>query len=97
MTERIQVVEKILNANDQLALENHKLLDEAGIYSLNFMASPGAGKTSLIEHTINRLSNNVRRAQPRIRLDVRSTERTGCGRGKGLSNYRSSVTSFYYL
>ena len=52
MTQRIQVVEKILSANDRLALENQASFDEAGVLALNFMASPGAGKTSLIEQTV---------------------------------------------
>lgn len=52
MTERIPVVEKILNANDRLAADNRKLLDEHGVFAVNIMASPGAGKTSLIERTL---------------------------------------------
>lgn len=59
MTQRISVVEKILNANDRLATENRAKLDSAHIYALNFMASPGAGKTSLIEQTIHRLSGKM--------------------------------------
>jgi hydrogenase nickel incorporation protein HypB len=59
MTQRISVVEKILNANDRLATENRAKLDAAHIYALNFMASPGAGKTSLIEQTIHRLSGQM--------------------------------------
>lgn len=59
MTQRISVVEKILNANDRLATENRAKLDSAHIYALNFMASPGAGKTSLIEQTIHRLSGQM--------------------------------------
>ncbi len=56
MKARVEVVEKILSANDQLAVENRKVLDDAGVYALNMMASPGAGKTSLIEATIRGLS-----------------------------------------
>lgn len=56
MPERISVVKNILSANDQLAFENQQLLDNAGIFALNFMASPGAGKTSLIELTVQGLS-----------------------------------------
>jgi hydrogenase nickel incorporation protein HypB len=62
MTERISVVKNILSANDQLALENRNLLNQAGVFSLNFMASPGAGKTSLIERTIKGLSSDLRLA-----------------------------------
>ncbi len=57
MTQRIAVVEKILGANERLAAANRKALDTAGVFSLNLMASPGAGKTSLIEHTIQRLKD----------------------------------------
>jgi hydrogenase nickel incorporation protein HypB len=56
MKARVEVVEKILSANDQLAVENRKVLNDAGVYALNMMASPGAGKTSLIEATIRGLS-----------------------------------------
>lgn len=59
---KVEVVEKILSANDRLALENRQRLDEAQIFSLNFMASPGAGKTSLIEHTIRGLISRKRLA-----------------------------------
>jgi hydrogenase nickel incorporation protein HypB len=57
MTQRIVVVEKILGANEQLAAENFKVLKNAGVFSLNLMASPGAGKTSLIEQTITLLND----------------------------------------
>jgi hydrogenase nickel incorporation protein HypB len=56
MPQRISVVEKILSANDRLAAENRSRLDSAGVFSLNLMASPGAGKTSLIERTVEKLS-----------------------------------------
>jgi len=62
MTQRIPVVEKILSANDQLAAENRARLDNAGIFSLNFMASPGAGKTSLVECTVQALSGQLKLA-----------------------------------
>jgi hydrogenase nickel incorporation protein HypB len=56
---RISVVERILSANDRLASENRVYLDQANVFSLNFMASPGAGKTSLIEATIKGLSDKL--------------------------------------
>jgi hydrogenase nickel incorporation protein HypB len=62
MAQRIPVVEKILSANDRLAEENHALLDANRVFSLNLMASPGAGKTSLIERTVKGLINDVRLA-----------------------------------
>ena len=52
---RIKIVEKILNANDRLAKANRQKFDDAGVYAINLMASPGAGKTSFIIKTIEGL------------------------------------------
>ncbi len=59
MKQRMPVVENILSANDQLAEENRSSLESAGVFAINLMASPGAGKTSLIEHTIKGLSSQL--------------------------------------
>ena len=60
MTKKISVVEKIHSANDQLALENKQQLDQVDLFSLNIMASPGAGKTSLIEKTLPLLKSDYK-------------------------------------
>lgn len=52
---RITIVENIMNANDRLASENKRRIEQAGAYAINLMASPGAGKTSFILATINAL------------------------------------------
>ena len=57
---RVPIVEKILSANDQVASINRKRLDEYGIFSINLMASPGAGKTSLILQTIQAIATRRR-------------------------------------
>lgn len=57
MSTRIPVVEKVLSANDNVAAATRALLDERRIFSINLMASPGAGKTSLIERTVAALKN----------------------------------------
>lgn len=62
MPQRIPVVERVLSANDRLAQENRALFDAHRILSLNLMASPGAGKTSLIERTVRGLADRVRLA-----------------------------------
>ncbi len=56
-TSRIPVVEKILSANDAIAAEVREQLDAAGMLALNLMASPGAGKTSLVERTVARFKD----------------------------------------
>jgi hydrogenase nickel incorporation protein HypB len=60
MTQRVPVVEQIMSANDQLAAANRARLDAAGVYAINLMASPGAGKTSLITRTIEALRDELR-------------------------------------
>jgi hydrogenase nickel incorporation protein HypB len=60
MSTRVPVVEQILSANDRLAAANRALLDEAGVFAVNLMASPGAGKTSLITQTVKALRDAVR-------------------------------------
>lgn len=60
MMQRVPVVEKILGANDRLAVGNRAALDAAGVFSLNFLASPGAGKTSLVERTVTGLAAEMR-------------------------------------
>jgi len=63
MPQRVAIIEHILNANDQLAAENQARLDAHGVLGINILASPGAGKTSVILRTIEALS-------PRLRLGV---------------------------
>jgi len=57
---KITIVENILRANDQIAQQNRTRLDSANLFSMNFMASPGAGKTSLIEATIGNLKDKYK-------------------------------------
>lgn len=57
---KLPVERAILSANDRVAAENRAALDAAGLLGLNLMASPGAGKTSLILATAARLPAGVR-------------------------------------
>jgi hydrogenase nickel incorporation protein HypB len=59
---KIAVVKQILSANDQVAAENRATFAGAGVFVLNLMASPGAGKTSVILATAARLPQGVRPA-----------------------------------
>jgi hydrogenase nickel incorporation protein HypB len=60
MSTRVPVVEQIMSANDRLAEANRARLDEAGVFGINVMASPGAGKTSLITRTVEALKGELR-------------------------------------
>lgn len=56
---KIPVVKEILSANDQVAAENRAIFEANNILPLNLMASPGAGKTSLILATLDQLPETV--------------------------------------
>jgi hydrogenase nickel incorporation protein HypB len=49
---KLKVVAKILDANDRIATENRKIFDKAGLFVINLMSGPGAGKTSVLEKTL---------------------------------------------
>jgi len=55
----IKVLKDILNANEQIAGRNRQLLDSKGVFAVNLMSSPGAGKTSLILETIRKLKGKT--------------------------------------
>jgi hydrogenase nickel incorporation protein HypB len=56
----VPVRREILGVNDAVAAANRAALDEAGVLAINLMASPGAGKTSLILATAAQLPMGVR-------------------------------------
>jgi hydrogenase nickel incorporation protein HypB len=53
------VLENVLDANDTLARANRDAFDRAGTYTINMMSSPGAGKTALLERTLERLRGEL--------------------------------------
>ncbi len=59
MTTTVPVVQEIMSANDSLAAQNRRVLEDAGVLGVNFLASPGAGKTSVILQTINALKDTL--------------------------------------
>jgi hydrogenase nickel incorporation protein HypB len=56
----IKVLKDILGANEQLAAKNRELLDKNKVFAVNVMASPGAGKTSVVLQTIKALKGKVK-------------------------------------
>ena len=54
------VMEGVLDANDALAQANRVRFDHAGNFVVNMMSSPGAGKTALLEQTLERLRTKLR-------------------------------------
>jgi len=50
---KVKVVTKILEANERIANENRRIFDNAGLYVINLMSGPGAGKTSVLEKSLD--------------------------------------------
>lgn len=46
---KLVAAKSILKANDQLAAENRRRFDSAGVFCVNIVGSPGCGKTTLLE------------------------------------------------
>jgi len=55
----IPVVADVLKLNDEIAQLNRQRLHDAGVFSLDLMGAPGAGKTALIEATIKAIDARV--------------------------------------
>jgi hydrogenase nickel incorporation protein HypB len=52
---RVRVVEGVLDANDTIARSNRADFEAADVTVVNLMSAPGAGKTSLLERTVQNL------------------------------------------
>jgi len=57
---KISVVKNILEANQRIAEENRLRFSQNRVLVINLMSSPGAGKTSLLEKTIQSPKNDFR-------------------------------------
>ncbi|MCX8007203.1 MAG: hydrogenase nickel incorporation protein HypB [Coriobacteriia bacterium] len=57
---RIDIAKDVLEHNDALAEENRRVFADAGVFVVDLMASPGAGKTTTILATIAALRDRYR-------------------------------------
>jgi hydrogenase nickel incorporation protein HypB len=74
MIKKIKTIEigaSLLKENDIIAKENNLLLKENGVFALNVMGSPGSGKTSVLERTIEHLQKDFSLAV--IEGDIKSS------------------------
>lgn len=56
----IKVVRRVLDANDIMAARNRDLFTAKGIFVLNMMSSPGSGKTTTLQRTLDHLTSRMR-------------------------------------
>jgi len=59
-TETVEVFGRLLEANDRAAGHNREHFDDHRVVAFNIMSSPGAGKTALLEATIEALTRDFR-------------------------------------
>lgn len=58
--ESVEVLKSLLDANDHQAAHNREHFARHNVLAINLMSSPGAGKTALLEATIDSLGNEYR-------------------------------------
>jgi hydrogenase nickel incorporation protein HypB len=77
----ITIERKVLERNDQVAAQNRERFARAGLFAINVVSSPGAGKTALLERTIEALNGSTRIAvvegDVQTDLDARRVARFG--------------------
>jgi hydrogenase nickel incorporation protein HypB len=57
---KVSMLTDILEANDVIAAQNRQVFDRYKILALNLMSSPGAGKTTVLEKTVEKLKGRFR-------------------------------------
>lgn len=77
----VTIERKVLEKNEAFAEQNRRLFAGRGLFVINMVSSPGAGKTSLLEKTIQRLKGKVGIAviegDVQTDLDARRVEQYG--------------------
>jgi hydrogenase nickel incorporation protein HypB len=58
--QRVELGQKVLSENSRIAADLRERFHEHGVLCLNLISSPGSGKTSLLERTLERLPKNER-------------------------------------
>lgn len=56
----LEIRQGVLSKNDRLAAELRQRFHTAGVFVVNLLSSPGAGKTRLLEETLRRMGANLR-------------------------------------
>jgi len=68
----IKVMKSVMDANEDKAIQIRQLLNAKNVSMINLISSPGSGKTSLLEKTLQDLGNSYRMAV--IEGDVATTK-----------------------
>jgi hydrogenase nickel incorporation protein HypB len=57
---KVRMAAPVLQQNDEVAKENRGIFRDKGLFVLNLMSSPGSGKTSILEQTIEKLAGRLK-------------------------------------
>jgi hydrogenase nickel incorporation protein HypB len=77
-TVRVPIVERVLEANDDIAAVTRAELARRGIFSIDLIGAPGSGKTALLEATLQRLAErSTLRRRPAVLVGDLATRRDG--------------------
>ncbi len=94
-SESVEVLKGLLDANDHQARHNREHFERHGVVAVNLMSSPGAGKTALLEATIDALGADTRVAV--IEGDLETENDAERIRDKGVPAYQISTGSACHL
>ena len=64
----LTIERSLVEMNDHLAMHNRERFQNDGVFVLNLMSSPGAGKTRLLERTLDDLAQRAPNGCDRRRL-----------------------------
>ena len=93
--ESVEVLTGLLDANDHQAAHNREHFGEHGVLAINLMSSPGAGKTALLEATIEAFGDKLRIAV--IEGDLETENDAERIRAKGVPAVQISTGSACHL
>ncbi len=91
----VSVLTDLLSANDRQAAHNRQHFDERGVLAVNLMSAPGAGKTALLEATIETLKGELRLAV--IEGDLETENDTARIRAKGVPAHQITTGTACHL
>ena len=94
-SESVEVLQNLLQANDHEAAHNRSHFDRHHVLAVNLMSSPGAGKTRLLEQTIEALAGDLDIAV--IEGDLETENDARRIRGKGVPAIQISTGSACHL
>jgi len=77
----ITIERKVLQKNDEIATQNREIFTKKGLFVINVVSSPGSGKTSILERTLEHLKGKIKIAviegDVQTDFDAKRVERYG--------------------